>query len=155
MPKFIKPTEPFGSQLFESCTINRSDISPNGGRCGIRTHGSLSTITGFQDRLHKPLGQPAIFPGFAGRPVVARMKRFELPTCRLGGGCSIQLSYMRISRILLANKLCVFLGKSIDEPIFVSYLGELERNASSLIHVNSIETRNWVVMHVHNVMDFP
>ena len=40
----------------------------------------------------------------ASRPVLASQKRFELPTPRLGGVCSIQLSYwdMCIYRIILA-----------------------------------------------------
>ena len=29
---------------------------------------------------------------------MARLRRFERPTCRLGGGCSILLSYRRIVR---------------------------------------------------------
>ena len=32
-------TEPFGSPLFESGTLNLSDNQPYGGECGIRTHG--------------------------------------------------------------------------------------------------------------------
>ena len=33
----------------------------SGGGCEIRTHGGFDPITGFQDQLHKPLGQPSVF----------------------------------------------------------------------------------------------
>ena len=32
-----------------------------GGGCEIRTHGGFDPITGFQDQLHKPLGQTSAF----------------------------------------------------------------------------------------------
>ena len=35
-------------------------VMQNGGESGIRTHGSLTRVTGFQDRLLKPLGHLSV-----------------------------------------------------------------------------------------------
>ncbi len=47
--------------------------------------------SGFQDQLHKPLGQLSRKAVQTG--CLAHQKEFESPTFRLGGGRSIQLSY--------------------------------------------------------------
>ena len=53
----------------------------------------------------KKRNQPEIF-GF--RLVLARQKGFEPPTFRLGGGCSIQLSYWRMdTSIIMENRVGV------------------------------------------------
>ena len=40
---------------------NQNVLQDIGGGCEIRTHGGHDPITGFQDQLHKPLGQPSVF----------------------------------------------------------------------------------------------
>src|SRR5690606_24958903 len=45
----------------------------------------------------------------SGRKMVPR-RRFERPTCRLGGGCSIQLSYR--SKAKVGAIICTFTPKS-------------------------------------------
>ena len=42
--------------------LQKDELSAGfGGGCEIRTHGGFDPITGFQDQLHKPLGQTSVF----------------------------------------------------------------------------------------------
>ncbi len=54
------PTQGFEPAAPENRKRRRppGDASSDGGGCGIRTHGTLLP-TGFQDQVHRPLGQPS------------------------------------------------------------------------------------------------
>lgn len=48
------------------------------GRCGIRTHGPLITVSGFQDRCNHPLYQPSLF--FVATPrIELEIRPYESP----------------------------------------------------------------------------
>ena len=49
-----------------------------GGGCEIRTHGGFDPITGFQDQLHKPLGQTSVYGIRKGRKAARNIRKSRL-----------------------------------------------------------------------------